>query len=138
MKLALKELRKSRKLTQRTIAERLDVSEAQVSRWESGKDNIPGGRIPDIATAYQCSIAEIFGETPIQRPTEGIPAEVAASVLQWVFRRLDMTEHEAHLLAQAAVLVMQQTAPSEAGLTDPSLIQARVETAFGMLHATRQ
>jgi len=138
MKLALKELRKSRKLTQRTIAERLDVSEAQVSRWESGKDNIPGGRIPDIAAAYECSIAEIFGEAAIQQPTVGIPAEVAASVLQWVFRRLDMTEHEAHLLAQASVLVMQQTAQSEAGLTDSTLIQARVETAFGMLRATRQ
>src|SRR5690606_30746405 len=112
MKLALKELRKAKRLTQRTIAERLDVSEAQVSRWENGKDNIPGGRIPDVASAYECSIAEIFGEAPIRQPTAGISPEVAASVLQWVYRRLDMTEHEAQLLAQASVLVMQQTALS--------------------------
>ena len=142
MKLALKEIRKAKRLTQRAIAERLDVSEAQVSRWESGKDNIPGGRLPDVARAYECTIGEMFGEvphvTPPARVSDGIPPEVVESVLRWVYERLDLPAQEASLLARASVVVMQQTAPSEAGLTDPTLIQARVETAFGMLRATRQ
>lgn len=56
----LKNARKRLTLTQPDIAERLGVSVAQVSRWETGKDNIPSSRLPAIAAAYQATIGELF------------------------------------------------------------------------------
>lgn len=52
--------RKRLKVTQEVIAERLDVSVAQVSRWENGKDGIPSQRLPFIAQAYESTIGELF------------------------------------------------------------------------------
>lgn len=49
----LVELRKSRKFTQQTLAEKLDYSDKAVSRWEHGET------LPDIETL--CKICDIYG-----------------------------------------------------------------------------
>lgn len=59
--------RKRLKLTQSDIAERLGVSTAQVSRWETGDDGIPSHRVKALAEAYEVSVGDIFetlGEAP--------------------------------------------------------------------------
>ncbi len=52
--------RKRLKVTQEVIAERLEVSVAQVSRWENGKDGIPSQRLASFAKAYESSIGDLF------------------------------------------------------------------------------
>lgn len=62
--------RKRLKVTQEVIAERLDVSVAQVSRWENGKDGVPSQRLQSIAQAYESTIADLFdGEGAPEIPT---------------------------------------------------------------------
>ncbi len=58
----LRTLRKRAGVTQRVVAEALGVSEAQISRWESGRDNIPSSRLGPMAAAYRASIGEMFGD----------------------------------------------------------------------------
>lgn len=56
----LKTARKRIGLTQPDIAERLGVSVPQVSRWESGENNIPSFRLAAVSAAYEASIGELF------------------------------------------------------------------------------
>lgn len=62
MRIMLRQLREALGLSQETIAERLGNSVSQVSRWEAGRSNIPSERLPDIARAYECRVADIFQE----------------------------------------------------------------------------
>ncbi|MCW1985568.1 UNVERIFIED_ORG: phage repressor protein C with HTH and peptisase S24 domain [Sphingomonas sp. R1F5B] len=52
--------RKRLKLTQGAMAERLGISSAQISRWETGDDGIPSHRIRALCEAYGVSVSEIF------------------------------------------------------------------------------
>lgn len=54
--------RKAAGLTQEQMAERLGVSTAQISRWETGKDGIPSNRVKSLADSYGVSFVEMFGE----------------------------------------------------------------------------
>ncbi len=56
------EARKRVKLTQEGIAERMGVSVAQVSRWETGHDGIPSQRLAALSQAYQASVGELLDE----------------------------------------------------------------------------
>lgn len=80
----LPQLREALGLTQDDIADRLQVSTSQVSRWESGRSNIPSERLPQIASAYQCRISDIFndgdGQFQSVGPTLYVKGEVAAGV----------------------------------------------------------
>lgn len=86
MRLLLKEARKRAGLTQETIAEKLDVSASQVSRWENGKDGIPHHRLPSIAEAYGTTIGQLFGETPVGEPVT-LSEQDARLVVLYVARR---------------------------------------------------
>ena len=52
--------RKKAGMTQAEAGERLGVSDATVSMWETGATTPVGKRIPQIATLYGCSIDELF------------------------------------------------------------------------------
>ncbi|OYW50745.1 MAG: hypothetical protein B7Y36_18865 [Novosphingobium sp. 28-62-57] len=56
------EARKRSRLTQEVIAERMNVSVAQVSRWENGKDGIPSQRLASMSQAYGAPIGELLDE----------------------------------------------------------------------------
>ena len=58
----LVQARKRQHLTQEGIAERMNVSVAQVSRWENGKDGIPSQRLPSLSQAYGAPIGELIDE----------------------------------------------------------------------------
>ena len=59
----LKELRKSKDLTQDQLAEKLNISSRTVSRWETGSNMPDIGMLVEIADFYDVSITEIiYGE----------------------------------------------------------------------------
>ncbi|MCE7797876.1 helix-turn-helix transcriptional regulator [Sphingobium sufflavum] len=60
MKIRLAEFRDRLGLTLEQMAERIEASDSQLSRWEKGKSNIPSSRLPELARAYECRLSEIF------------------------------------------------------------------------------
>lgn len=60
MKTRLAEHRQRLRMSQEEMAERLNASVSQLSRWETGKSNIPSGRLLDVARAYKIHVADIF------------------------------------------------------------------------------
>ncbi len=56
----LKELRKEKKLTQEQLAEKLNVSNRTVSRWETGSNMPDIGMLVEIAGFFDVSIPEII------------------------------------------------------------------------------
>lgn len=82
-------MRKRAGLTQAVIAERLGVSVPQVSRWEAGNDNVPSGRLPSLASAYEATIGEIFDDVHAAElgPRLYVKGDVAAGIWKetWEF-----------------------------------------------------
>jgi len=79
----LRALRKRAGLKQPEIADAMDVSIPQVSRWETGTDDIPGRRLSAMADAYHASVGEIYGPSELFEPvgpTLFVKGEVAAGV----------------------------------------------------------
>lgn len=83
--LRLRELRMRAKLTQLALAEKLETTSANVSRWESDKMDFPSHRIPDLAKALDVSVSTLFRdpspdvpETPMGRPRASPPDEPPA------------------------------------------------------------
>lgn len=56
----IKELREKRKLTQKELAEKLQISDKAVSKWETGRGLPDIGIIDDLAKALGVSIAELL------------------------------------------------------------------------------
>lgn len=86
MEIRLRYFRDRLGLTLDDMAERSGFSASQLSRWESGKSNIPSERLPALATHYECRVGDIFSDddsafTPLG-PTLYIRGPVAAGV--WV------------------------------------------------------
>lgn len=85
MRVNLRELRDRLHVSQEEIADRVGVSVSQISRWEAGGSNIPSERLPFLARAYECRIADIFDDedspfVPLG-PTLRVRGPVAAG--QW-------------------------------------------------------
>lgn len=84
MRIRLREFRDRAGMTLEAMAERSGFSVSQLSRWESGASNIPSERLPVLAAAYQCRIADIFDEdeSPYLQlgPTLQVKGAVAAGV----------------------------------------------------------
>ena len=57
-------LRKAGGLTQKELAEKLNVSDQTVSRWETGAGYPDASIIPDLASALQVDIAVLFSRAP--------------------------------------------------------------------------
>ncbi|WP_333837954.1 XRE family transcriptional regulator [Novosphingobium sp.] len=80
-RIGLIQARKRLKLTQEKMAERLGISIAQVSRWETGDDGIPSHRVSSICEAYGVTIAEIFNAD--EAVPEASPPESNARVVHF-------------------------------------------------------
>lgn len=89
MRVRLEEIRGDRNLDE--IAFEIGVAISTVQRWEKAKIAIPSFRLPAIATAYRCSIHEIFD------PEEEPPSETAEVINIWsripLERRREAREH---------------------------------------------
>lgn len=57
----IRALRKQHGLTQADLADTLGVTIAQVSKWESGKVDLPTSRLMALAEALKCSVGALLG-----------------------------------------------------------------------------
>lgn len=64
VKLRLKEVRKSRRLTQAQVAEGVNCSASTLSRYETGKRQPPLDMLVRLADFFDVSLDYIFGRTP--------------------------------------------------------------------------
>lgn len=85
VRVKLKDYRDRAGMTLEDMAERSGFSVSQLSRWETGKSNIPSERLSELARAYRCRISDIFEEdedSPYQPTGPMIPIKgvVAAGV----------------------------------------------------------
>ena len=64
----IRTLRKARGLTQKELAEKLDISDKTVSRWESGVQLPEASLIPQLAAVFCVSIDELYG---VEKPASG-------------------------------------------------------------------
>ena len=82
MRIRLKQFREALGLTLEAMSARSDFSVSQLSRWESGNNNIPSERLPALAKLYECRIGDIFEEddSPFEAlgPTLYVKGEVKA------------------------------------------------------------
>ena len=74
----LKELRKEKELTQEQLAERLNVSNRSVSRWETGSTLPDISMLVEIAEFYEVDIREIING---ERKSENMNEEVKETIL---------------------------------------------------------
>ena len=54
--------RKELNMTQKELAEKLEISDKTVSRWETGKQIPDALAMPEIAKALKISVGELYGE----------------------------------------------------------------------------
>lgn len=57
----LRELRRSRGLTQTQVAEKMDMAQSNFAVWESGKTDIPIGKLKQLAEVLGVSLAHLLG-----------------------------------------------------------------------------
>ena len=60
----LKEFRKTKKMTQRDLADRFNVSNITVSRWETGKQTPSFETVILLAKFFECTIDDLVEQKP--------------------------------------------------------------------------
>lgn len=79
----LRELRKEKKLTQESLAERLNVSGRTVSRWETGTNMPDIGMLVEIADFYDVTIPEIINGERKSESMNQETRETAAAMAEY-------------------------------------------------------
>lgn len=74
-------------LTSADLAERLDPTDATVSRWEAGKQGMQAAKLSEIAGALGSNASELLGE-PTEPQTEVAPGDVDPLLLM-AWKQLD-------------------------------------------------
>lgn len=114
MKNIIKDRRQSLGLTMKYVADAVGVSEATVSRWESGDiADMKRNRIINLAKVLQISpldILDLPAETKQPTETDGLSEEEALMIQ--VYRSLPEAHRQA-LLAQVRALIPFQQAPDD-------------------------
>ena len=64
----IKQLRINKNLTQKELAEKLNVTYQGISRWENDEVEPSIDTIKQMAEVFECSLDEIFGTKPIEKP----------------------------------------------------------------------
>lgn len=67
----IRRLRKQHNMTQKRLAELLNVTAGTVSKWEVG-DNLPLDHLEAIADLFKVSIDELYGKAPLSKPSSPI------------------------------------------------------------------
>jgi len=87
MKTRLAEHRQRLGMSQEEMAERLNSSVSQLSRWETGKSNIPSGKLLEVAAAYEVHVADIFdyGDGAVELSLDTLTEMVANAQAEMAF-----------------------------------------------------
>jgi len=70
-KVFFREWRKFRRLTQKAVAERIEMSGANLSRLETGKQSYTQANLEALAFALDCEPHDLIGRPPTAPPPEG-------------------------------------------------------------------
>lgn len=62
----LKDIRKSRNITQEQLAEKLDVSRSKISSWETNRRDITMTDAINLANLYNISLDNMFNPKPLE------------------------------------------------------------------------
>lgn len=65
-KVNILQFRKKAGLTQKQLAEMVEVDQAAVSNWELGKSEPQRKTVPKIANALGCTVDELLSEAPTE------------------------------------------------------------------------
>ncbi|GIP54810.1 transcriptional regulator [Paenibacillus vini] len=68
----IRDLREDRDLTQQQLADRLNISQATYSRYESGNLDVPSSVLIRLSEFYNVSIDYILGQTDISKRLNGM------------------------------------------------------------------
>ena len=58
----IKQLRKAMGITQSQLAEKMGVERSAVAKWEAGVANPSTAKLPALAEALGCSVADLFSK----------------------------------------------------------------------------
>lgn len=65
--LVIRKIRRDRDITQKQLAERLGTRQQTVAMWERGHNEPRAAMIPKIAEALGCTVADLYGEKPLDK-----------------------------------------------------------------------
>ena len=60
MMLAIKKLRLAANLSQASLADKLGVTQGALSQWERGESLPTSDKLPEIAEALNCTLADLY------------------------------------------------------------------------------
>lgn len=63
----LKELRRTKSMTQADLARMIGVTQSVVAQWERGATMPNAAKLPELASMLNCTIDDLFGRTPSGR-----------------------------------------------------------------------
>lgn len=63
----LKELRKEQHLSQRSLADKLDISQQSITAWETGRSEPTSGALTKIANFFGVSADYLLGQTDVRK-----------------------------------------------------------------------
>ena len=66
----IRRLRKAAQHTQKSLANRLNVKQSTVSRWENGVDHPNMENLPSLAALLNCTTDDLFGYSAAKDPDE--------------------------------------------------------------------
>ena len=94
---AIRELRKQRNMTQLQLAQKLDVSDKTVSKWETGKGYPDITLLEPIADAFGVSVAELISGNQIRNQN------VSANMLRSKFYVCPVCGNVIHTMGEAVI-----------------------------------
>ena len=110
---AIKELREQKKMTQLQLAQKLNVSDKTVSKWETAKGYPDITLLEPIANAFGISVPELISGSPIRN------ANVSANMLRSRFYVCPVCGNVIHTMGEAVIhchgiqLLPAQAEPSD-------------------------
>ena len=118
----LQELRKHKGLTQEELAEKLYVSRAAVSKWESGRGYPNIDSLKDIARFYSVTIDELLSGSEVLTIAEEEQKQKSSYLLDLIFGLLDLSismflflpifgQREGGIVYEVSLLALNDIAP---------------------------
>lgn len=103
-------LRKKHKMTQKDLADVLNVSQNTISRWEKGERQIDTSMLSPLADFFNVSIDYILLRKEISTPSVGVPDSYSSELLHFA-NQLNPKLKE-RLIAVALILLAEQKGQS--------------------------
>ena len=126
----IKALRKRAKLTQATLAARLEVTPQSISNWERGADEPSGAHILALADALAVSVEELYRRkvSLLAAPAGPPDLESLKSLLRPAFELRGLSADQARDLVEALIEESRTPPGRSGGVSDAAEMRIRAET----------